>query len=133
MQIKLQNLGALAPHVLFKKLNMSIATGDRLGVVGNNGSGKTTLLRTISGLIDAGEGSVTRPRGSRLLFVEQSIPPSLLHSSLRQSVLEGLRPEERQTSAWRVDLALDMFEAPEDMRDREVSKLSGGWARLALI
>jgi ATPase subunit of ABC transporter with duplicated ATPase domains len=36
-----------------------------------------------------------------------------------------------ESHAWRADVILDTFDAPEDLRRRPVSQLSGGWQRLA--
>jgi ABC-type polysaccharide/polyol phosphate transport system ATPase subunit len=40
-------------------INLTIAHGDRVGVVGHNGSGKTTLLRIICGTTQPSEGAVS--------------------------------------------------------------------------
>ncbi|BCY12255.1 ABC-F family ATP-binding cassette domain-containing protein [Actinoplanes sp. L3-i22] len=44
---------------LFTGLDLVVAPGDVIGLVGANGAGKTTLLRTLSGLLAAESGSVT--------------------------------------------------------------------------
>ena len=43
---------------VLKDINLSIHTGDYLGLVGSNGSGKTTLLKIILGLLTPTSGSV---------------------------------------------------------------------------
>ncbi|HEX2130163.1 MAG TPA: ABC-F family ATP-binding cassette domain-containing protein [Actinophytocola sp.] len=53
--------GLAAGHgdrVLFSGLDLVVAPGDVLGLVGANGAGKSTLLRTLAGLLPAEEGSV---------------------------------------------------------------------------
>jgi len=53
--------GLAAGHgarVLFSGLDLVVAPGDVVGLVGVNGAGKSTLLRTLSGEIPAEEGSV---------------------------------------------------------------------------
>ncbi len=37
---------------LFEGLSLTVASGDRLGVVGRNGGGKSTLLRVLAGIAD---------------------------------------------------------------------------------
>lgn len=44
-------------HAL-RNLSLTIAEGDRVGVVGPNGAGKSTLLRTIAGIYEPAQGSV---------------------------------------------------------------------------
>ncbi|MCO8269534.1 ATP-binding cassette domain-containing protein [Actinoplanes sp. TRM 88003] len=46
-------------RVLFSGLDLVIAPGDVIGLVGVNGAGKTTLLRTLAGLLPLESGSVT--------------------------------------------------------------------------
>src|SRR3712207_7715906 len=45
-------------RVLFSGLDLVVAPGDVVGLVGVNGAGKTTLLRTLAGELAAEEGSV---------------------------------------------------------------------------
>jgi cobalt/nickel transport system ATP-binding protein len=47
-----------AKYVL-KAVNLTIKTGDRIGLIGGNGTGKTTLCHIIMGLIKPESGSVT--------------------------------------------------------------------------
>src|SRR5881392_1199515 len=44
---------------LFSGLDLVVAPGDVIGLVGANGAGKTTLLRTLAGLIPTESGSVS--------------------------------------------------------------------------
>ncbi len=43
---------------LFEHLNVRLAAGGALGVIGGNGSGKTTLARLLCGLIEPGRGQI---------------------------------------------------------------------------
>jgi ATPase subunit of ABC transporter with duplicated ATPase domains len=45
-------------RVLFSDLQLVVAPGDVIGLVGANGAGKSTLLRTLAGLIPAEQGTV---------------------------------------------------------------------------
>ncbi len=51
--------GGHAHRTLFEKLDLTVAPGDVVGVVGANGAGKTTLLRILAGDLDPVGGSVT--------------------------------------------------------------------------
>lgn len=47
------------PHkTLFKGLSLSIARGDRIGLIGRNGEGKTTLLKVLAKVHEPSIGSV---------------------------------------------------------------------------
>ncbi len=46
-------------RTLFAGLDLVVAPGDVIGLVGANGAGKTTLLRTLAGLLPVESGSVT--------------------------------------------------------------------------
>jgi ATPase subunit of ABC transporter with duplicated ATPase domains len=46
-------------RVLFSGLDLVVAPGDVIGLVGVNGAGKTTLLRTMAGLVPAESGTVS--------------------------------------------------------------------------
>ncbi|WP_439029568.1 ABC-F family ATP-binding cassette domain-containing protein [Gordonia terrae] len=50
--------GGYAHRVLFDHLDLTVAPGDVIGVVGANGAGKTTLLRVLAGDLPPLEGSV---------------------------------------------------------------------------
>lgn len=42
-----------------RALDLTVATGERVSLVGHNGSGKTTLLRLLAGLLEPSSGSAT--------------------------------------------------------------------------
>lgn len=49
-------------------INLVIASGAAIGIVGPNGSGKTTLVRTMLGLLPPVRGAITFPTGKRPRF-----------------------------------------------------------------
>ena len=131
--ISLNSVGVVVTTTLFDKLSLVVGEGDRVGLVAGNGNGKTTLLCCIAGTQEPTHGEIVRSRGLRVGFVEQDVAERLLPLTLRDAVLEALPPEARDTDAWRAEVVLDEFETPDDMRNRTVSRLSGGWQRLMLI
>lgn len=52
--------GGHGHRVLFEGLDLTVAPGDVIGVVGQNGAGKSTLLRLLAGIDAPMSGSVTR-------------------------------------------------------------------------
>ena len=51
--------GGHGHRTLFEGLDLTVAPGDVVGVLGANGSGKSTLLRILAGLVEPIEGSVS--------------------------------------------------------------------------
>ena len=131
--INLRDVGVLTPLPLFQGLTMTIGDADRIGLIAGNGGGKTTLLRCLAGLAEPTIGDVVRSRGMRIGYVEQDVRDNLLNLPLAEAIRRALPPAERDSSEWRVAVVLDEFGAPDDLHDRPVQALSGGWQRLALI
>lgn len=76
---------------LFHDLDLTLAAGDRLGVVGVNGAGKSTLLRVLAGADVPETGTVRRGRGVRVAALDQraELPPG----SAAEAVGAGWRGE----------------------------------------
>ncbi len=131
--LSLRNVGVIAHTPLFRNLNLVIGEGDRLGLVAANGAGKSTLLKCLAGLAEPTHGDIIRSRGLRIALVEQDVPTHLLDLSFHDLLHRALPANERESQEWRVDMVLDEFETPADLRALPISALSGGWQRLALI
>lgn len=54
-RIESSGLGGVQVHAL-REINLEIAPGDRVGLIGRNGAGKTTLLRVLSGVYEPTSG-----------------------------------------------------------------------------
>ncbi len=68
-----QGVAASRPgRPLFADVSVTIASGDRLAVVGINGSGKSTLLRQLAGTDAPEAGTVRRGRGARVVLLDQA-------------------------------------------------------------
>ncbi|GBQ63521.1 aliphatic sulfonate ABC transporter ATP-binding protein [Ameyamaea chiangmaiensis NBRC 103196] len=62
------------PAVL-DRLDLAIAPGEFVALLGHSGSGKSTLLRTLCGLDDVTEGTVSRPSEVSVVFQESRLLP----------------------------------------------------------
>src|SRR4051812_29759964 len=56
---------------LLESVTLSVAPGEKVGLVGRNGSGKTSLLRILAGHREADAGDVGRRRGLRIGYLPQ--------------------------------------------------------------
>ena len=119
--------------ILFQDVTLSIGDGDRIGIVGNNGSGKSTLLQCIAGLIEPLKGSIICPKNLKLGFIEQHIPKKFYEMNIYDVMSEAIPAYDKHRMIWKVDVALDIFKAPQAIRQKSIQELSGGWQRLALI
>src|SRR5262249_38718174 len=125
--ITIRNLGVTLNAALFFRLNLVVNAGDRIGLVAANGRGKSTLLRCVAGLMEPGEGEITRSRGLTIGYVEQDVPTTLMDTPFYMAVLQALPAERRSSESWRVDVALESLDVPETLRQRPLKQLSGGW------
>jgi len=75
--------------VALRDVGFSIASGDRLGLIGSNGSGKTTLLRCLAGAYSPDRGSISvEGRIASLLDLSLGLDPSA--TGLENIRLRGL-------------------------------------------
>jgi ATP-binding cassette subfamily F protein 3 len=75
-------------RTLFSGLRLSMATGDRIALIGANGSGKTTLLDIISGETLPDTGSISRQRNTTIGYLKQN-PGVFADHSLLQEILNA--------------------------------------------
>ena len=77
---------AYSERTLFHGLNLSMAAGDRIALIGANGSGKTTLLDILAGDTLPDSGSVSGRRSTTVGYLKQE-PGSFAGRSLLEEVL----------------------------------------------
>ncbi|MCX6884102.1 MAG: ABC-F family ATP-binding cassette domain-containing protein [Verrucomicrobia bacterium] len=62
---------AFGHQPLLESVTLSVAPGEKVGLVGRNGCGKTSLLRILAGHQEADSGIVSRRRGLRIGYLPQ--------------------------------------------------------------
>jgi ATP-binding cassette subfamily F protein uup len=73
---------------LLETVTLSVAAGEKVGLVGRNGSGKTSLLRILAGNQEADDGEIARRRGLRIGYLPQEfeLDPNL---TVRENIEAG--------------------------------------------
>lgn len=129
---------------ILRGIDLEVAPGERVGLIGRNGAGKTTVMRTIAGLARLSRGE--------LLFDGQSIAG--LSPDQRTALGFGYMPEDRRLiplltvqenmllPAWvnksidadkGLGFVYDLMPELREMRDRKALQLSGGQQKLVAL
>ena len=104
-------------------VDLDVASGDVVALLGRNGAGKTTLLRTLAGLASPVSGTIEG--SARTAYVPQDPGTLLFAPTVREEVAETLRllgaaREEGAIECWLESLGLG------PVADRHPRSLSGG-------
>lgn len=133
------------PMRVIDGIGLSVAPGERVGIVGLNGHGKTTLLRAIVGLIDWRSGDVELDGRSILRTpIHRLARVGLVFVPQGDALFPGLTVQENldvgayAPSAWRVrgarrDRVLEIFPRLRDRLRQPVGTLSGGERRMVSL
>jgi multiple sugar transport system ATP-binding protein len=136
-EIRLEGISKTFPNGFsaIRNLDLEVADGEFLVLVGPSGCAKTTLLRTIAGLEDATEGRITidgrdvtdappRRRDIAMVFQNYALYP---HMNVRKNLGYGLKVRRipRAEARRRVENVASML-GLEDLLDRRPAQLSGG-------
>ncbi|MEP4377423.1 MAG: ABC-F family ATP-binding cassette domain-containing protein [Alphaproteobacteria bacterium] len=156
--LNLNNITArLGGETILSGATAMLPTGSRVGLIGRNGAGKSTLLKIIAGLLEADDGSVETPRGTKIGYVAQEAPggpmtPFEMVLAADTERVDLLAEADTATDAERISVIherlglIDAHGAPsraarilaglgfdEDVQHQSLSSFSGGWRmRVAL-
>lgn len=145
MELTLKDVAAGYGHTTVTEgISLSVASGERLGVIGRNGAGKTTTLATAMGLTRLRAGSVgfagkdisfLKPNARAALglgYVPQTrdIFPSL---TVEENLLAGLLKCSRSAGAALLEDAYALFPRLKERRRNWGNELSGGEQQMLSI
>ncbi len=80
---------ALGHRPLLDHVDLRVAAGERICVVGRNGMGKSTLFRLISGQIEPDDGEIWRKDGLHISCLDQEVPAAT-SDTIFEAVASGL-------------------------------------------
>jgi len=130
-------------RVLFHGVDLHVAPGDRIGLIGRNGAGKTRLLRIAAGVDEADAGRVLRSRDVRVGLLRQEIDPAAERSVREEAsrATEHLVALEQQLGRLEREMAVlgdGGVEVPADLglrydRERAAFEFAGGFERAARV
>ncbi len=125
--LNLQNVSkAFAMNEVLKDINLTLQSGQRMGLVGVNGSGKSTLFKIISGELAPDSGAVSLVKGTRvgMLTQDADIQSDLTIQQELERVFEPLRQMEARIREMEHEMA-EKHDDPEAFR-----QLSNAYSRL---
>ncbi len=124
---------AIGGQTLIKNLDLTVMSGERLGVLGPNGCGKSTLLRAITGELPPARGEIIVGKRVRLGYLDQKREELDENASVYETVADAvpLAADGKERIDPRSYLERFLFD-PQAQR-KKVAALSGGErARLSL-
>ena len=77
------------PIEVLKGIDLSVASGEKVAIVGRSGAGKSTLLNILGGLLKPTSGTVRRPRNVGFVFQAYHLLPEL--TVLENALLPTMR------------------------------------------
>jgi ATP-binding cassette subfamily F protein 3 len=109
---------------LFRDVNFTIGSGERVGLVGRNGHGKTTLLKMFIGVEQADSGAISIPKNYRIGHISQQIAFS--QETILAEGATGL-PKGYEDQGWKVERILFGLGFSKADLQRHPDELSGGF------
>ena len=123
-------------------VDMQVAEGEVLAIIGANGAGKTTLMRSITGLLKNGPNQIqyngedisglradeVAARGLAMVPEGRQLFPSL---SVRENLMIGAQVG--RSGPWDIEAVYKLFPILEERKDQASTSLSGGQQQMVAI
>jgi branched-chain amino acid transport system ATP-binding protein len=133
--------GYLGENVV-EGVDLEVAAGQAVAVIGSNGAGKTTLFRAVCGMLPVSAGRVrldgrdiTGRAAHRVARAGLSYVPAERHlfpgMSVRENLLLGAYPRRPDPST--LQLVLDLFPRLKERRKQAAGSLSGGEQQMLAV
>jgi ATP-binding cassette subfamily F protein 3 len=130
IQCHLVQAGYERTQPILKKINLSLAPGDRIALLGPNGEGKSTLIKTLTGHLAPLQGDIHRSTHLKIGYFAQHQLDDLDCSLSPVETIQKLSPEVREQN---IRDFLGGFNFIGDMALQPMRHFSGGEkARVAL-
>ena len=123
-------------------IDLTVAPGEVIGLIGANGAGKTTLLRAITGLLPAPKNAIlfngqpiAGARAETLVKLGIAMVPEGRKLFPSLSVEENLRlgATTKRPGPWTLEKIFDLFPILAERRANPGTKLSGGQQQMVAI
>ncbi|MEH3104411.1 MAG: ATP-binding cassette domain-containing protein [Sphingomonas phyllosphaerae] len=111
---------------IIRDLNLRVARGDRIGVVGRNGAGKTTLLKLLTGELEPDTGTVKRAKTLDGIFIDQQRSLMAPQKTVREVLADGGEWIDVLGSRKHIHGYLKEFLFDPSLTEAKVGTLSGG-------
>jgi ATPase components of ABC transporters with duplicated ATPase domains len=99
--INLQNVSlAFGSTSLFEDIHLTVASGEKVALVGRNGYGKSTLLKLIAGILRPDTGTIAIQKGIRVALLDQMVPGEMPGTVLEVVKGDFSRTQDGQESAF---------------------------------
>jgi ATPase subunit of ABC transporter with duplicated ATPase domains len=125
--IELRAVGMeLGGRILFKDLNLDLAAGERLGVIGRNGLGKSTLLKLMLGELRPTTGEIKLGARTEVNYVDQNRSAINDRNTVWEEVGEGSEVVGLGDERITLRAYLRRFLFTEERINSKIELLSGG-------